>query len=233
LADLRQERDRLRQVRDQTAQRAADLREQRSGLLSRIEVLEGLERSHEGLGTGPREVFALLEQPDPGPWRTVLGLVADFLRVRREYAPLIDLALGERAQRFLVRDAEQLSLALSQRQQPFTSRVSFLPLTQAGPGLDAEPGDGLPPTELPGVIALAAQVVRCEDPQLADLPARLLHRTLIVRDLAAAHTLAAQAPGYRCITLQGELLEADGTLTIGTHHAETGILSRKSELREL
>jgi chromosome segregation protein len=29
------------------------------------------------------------------------------------------------------------------------------------------------------------------------------------------------------------LLEPDGTLTVGTHHAEAGILSRKSELREL
>ncbi|HEY7424045.1 MAG TPA: AAA family ATPase, partial [Gemmataceae bacterium] len=40
-------------------------------------------------------------------------------------------------------------------------------------------------------------------------------------------------PGHRFVTLHGELLEADGTLTVGTHHAETGILSRKSELREL
>jgi chromosome segregation ATPase len=35
------------------------------------------------------------------------------------------------------------------------------------------------------------------------------------------------------VTLQGELLEPDGSLTVGTHHAEAGILSRKSELREL
>src|SRR6202008_2719105 len=56
------ERDRLRQVRDETTQRAGDLREQRSGLASRIEVLEGLERSHEGLGTGVREVMDLLEK---------------------------------------------------------------------------------------------------------------------------------------------------------------------------
>ena len=58
-------------------------------------------------------------------------------------------------------------------------------------------------------------------------------RTLIVRDLAAARAMAAQAPGFRFMTLAGELLEADGTLTVGTYHAETGILSRKSELREL
>ena len=62
---------------------------------------------------------------------------------------------------------------------------------------------------------------------------QLLGRTLIVRDLAAARAIAAHASGFRLVTLQGELLEPDGTLTVGTHHAETGILSRKSELREL
>src|SRR5262249_40050635 len=64
--EQRQERDRLRQLCEDTGQLVADLRAQRSGLASRIEVLEGLERSQEGLGTGVREVMALLEQPDPG-----------------------------------------------------------------------------------------------------------------------------------------------------------------------
>ncbi len=73
----------------------------------------------------------------------------------------------------------------------------------------------------------------CEHPELSDLPAQLLARTLIVRDLASARAIAAHTSGYRLVTLQGELLEPDGTLTVGTHHAETGILSRKSELREL
>jgi chromosome segregation protein len=249
LTDLRQERDRLRQVRDETTQRAADLREQRSGLLSRIEVLEGLERSHEGLGTGPRELFGLLEQPDPGPWRSVLGILAEFLTVRREFAPLIDLALGDRAQRFLVRDPDRLAEALRQRSQPFSSRVSFLPLTPApAPPQPARPARPTAGSSLasaqgplaiagapahPGIVALAEQVVRCDNPELAELPARLLAGTLIVHDLTAARALAPRLPGHRFVTLRGELLEADGTLTIGTHHAETSILSRRSELREL
>src|SRR5437773_5679238 len=91
-------------------------------------------------------------------------------------------------------------------------------------------GDGL---SHPGVIARADQVVTCEEASLAHLPGQLLGQTLIVRDLSAARSIAAQASGYRFVTLQGELLEADGTLTVGTYHAETGILSRKSELREL
>src|SRR5262249_6323504 len=73
LADQRQERERLRQLGDETSRIVAELRAERSGLTSRIEVLEGLEQSQEGLGTGVREVLALLKQPDPGPWSAVLG----------------------------------------------------------------------------------------------------------------------------------------------------------------
>jgi chromosome segregation protein len=277
LADQRQERERLRQRHDETSQLVADLRAQRSGLASRIEVLEGLERSHEGLGTGVREVFAMLERPDPGPWRTVCGMVADLLTVRREYAHLIDLALGEVAQRFLVEDLAILHQALQERNQPFSGRVSFLPVRSAfihavspvrtdGPhGVAArsdrihavmpvsgesaarnnvliEPSPFAPArkpifpesvADHPGVVGLAAPLVSCDNPALADLPAQLLGDTLIVRDLETVRAIAEDAAGFRFVTLQGELLEADGTLTVGTHHAETGLLSRKSELREL
>ena len=83
------------------------------------------------------------------------------------------------------------------------------------------------------MVAVASDLVTCENPELAGLPAQLLGRTLLVRDLAAARALTERFPGYRLITLQGEMLEPDGTLTVGTHHAETGIISRKSELRDL
>lgn len=242
-ADLRSERDRLRGLADEAARTVADLRAERSGLLSRIEVLEDLERSHEGLGSGVREVFALLEQPDPGPWATVRGLVADVLTVRREYAPLIDLALSERAEHFLVESSDDLNRALAQRKQAFSSRVTFLPVPAAA---DMEPEPAVtsvatsPRSELlgwlphlPGLVALAERVVRCDEPGLEHLPVHLLGRTLIVRDLAAARFIARELHGCRYVTLRGEVLESDGTLTVGTHHAETGILSRKSELRDL
>jgi chromosome segregation protein len=254
LVEQRQERERLQQVQEEMAKLAADLRAQQSGLASRIEVLEGLERSHEGLGTGVREVIALREQREPGGWRNVLGMIADLLTVRREYAPLIDLALGDWSQRFVVRDMEALSQLLQQRSQPFSGRVSFLPLRPAtrepmnGEGAPARANRLIEISQLgrvrmplsaegtpahPGVVAGAAQLISCDDAELAELPKQLLGQTLVVRDLAAARAIAAHTTGYRFVTLQGELLEADGTLTVGTHHAETGILSRKSELREL
>jgi chromosome segregation protein len=235
LADQRQERERVVGRAEETAQRLADLRARRSGVTSRIEVLEGLERSHEGLGTGVREVFALLDASNPdGPWNRDLvpGLVADFLTVPREYAPLIDLALGERAQRFLVRDAARLDEALRQRGQPFSGRVSFLPIHRGSAPSLSEPSTS-EQAEGQDAPLPAQRLVTCDRPELADLPARLLGDTFIVADLGAARACSRQAPGRRFVTRQGELLEPDGTVTVGTHHAEAGILSRKSELREL
>src|SRR5262245_43843428 len=244
-ADLEQEQARLVGFRDEATSRTADLRVERGGLMSRIEVLEDLERSHEGLSAGAREVLEQLAQPDLGPWETVVGIVAELLTVRREFAPLIDLALGERAQRFLVRDADELAKALRQRGRPFAGRVSFFQL-HATPQSAA---DRPPPshalahgnvgwrtggtTSHPAVVTPAEQVVRCDDPRFAELPRLLLERTLVVRDLTAARAIHGLNAGFRCVTLVGELLDADGTLTVGTHHAEAGILSRKSELREL
>jgi chromosome segregation protein len=118
--------------------------------------------------------------------------------------------------------------ALPRPAQPPASPASPTALAHGKAGWAAGPAPAIP-----GVVALAEQVVRCDDPRFADLPARLLGRTLIVHDLTAARAIAALDAGFRCITLNGELLETDGTLTVGAHRAEAGILSRKSELREL
>jgi chromosome segregation protein len=255
LQEARHDQERLGQLRDRTTEHISELRQQRSGLDSRAVVLDGLIKSREGLGAGVREVIGLIEQPEPGPWAAVLGMIADFLTVKREYAPLIDIALGEWAQRFIVRDIDRLAAALGCRREPFAGRVSFLPLAaggeRAGDGTARaelrrnrlvqlsllsrvrQPGEKNVTPEHPGMVAAADQLVSCDHPELGDLPAQLLGRTLVVRDLATARAIAEHAPGFRLVTLAGELLEPDGTLTVGTHHAETGILSRNSELREL
>jgi len=231
-----EEREQLRHEADEAQQRLAELRVERTALSSRVELLEQLERSREGLGDGVREVLDLVAQSRQrgaeeigDDWSFVLGLVADQLSVPHELAPLIDLALGERAQYFVVSDAAVLDRALQNRGKPLSGRVGFLPL---------KPADmpALPLVGDPAELSQRADVlVGCENQQLAQLPAQLLGTTRIVPDLATARTLASipENAGLRFVTRNGELLESDGTLTVGRHHADAGILSRKSELREL
>ena len=106
LSEKHSEQDEYRRLAQRQQQELETLRVRRSELRGRIEILEGLERSQEGLGTGVREVVALLKEEaesksprskTPLLSATVIGLVADCLQVSPEVAPLIDLVLGEAA----------------------------------------------------------------------------------------------------------------------------------------
>ncbi|MBO0698775.1 MAG: AAA family ATPase, partial [Zavarzinella sp.] len=219
-------RNEQRGYREQAARLAETLeqfRVRRGGLTGRIEVLENLERTQEGLGTGVKEVLADLAAGDSLLSGVVIGLVADSLRVPRELAPLIDILLGDVASHFVVADPAALDAALSARGRPLSGRVSFLPLTETEP---LAHGDE---------TLTADRWVTSDPPDLAGLPRQLFGRTLIVDDLAEARRSAAEPDlaGYRFVTRAGELLEPTGTLTVGPHRPEAGIVSRKSELREL
>ena len=229
-AQRQQERDDLRKRAEGKQGEIADLNVRRGDLRGRIDILEALERSQEGLGTGVREVVSILrkERDDPAVSagllsECVIGLVADHLNVPREVAPLIDLALGDTAQKFILRNPEQLDRILAESDRAFTGRVSFLPLLSLEPLAEGDETSTLD------------RWVTCDHPELAGLPRQLLGNVRIAADLATARAMSCDPEFQSCrfITKQGELLDTDGTLTVGTHHAEAGILSRKSELRDL
>jgi chromosome segregation protein len=241
-ARLAAARDRLATTqasRAELADRAARVQTSLEGLRvrqgdyrGRIGVLEELERTLDGLGAGVRAVLTRMNA-ERGTWNTldaVAGLVADLLTVPHEIAPLVELALGDAAQRFVVRSADAVdSVASAIGEVP--GRVGFVPYqTSEVRGQKTE--DRRQRTEDGGRQALdsLASKVTCE---LAALPEQLLGNVVLANSLSDARRLAALYPGYRFVTHNGELLEPDGTLTIGPPKAEAGLVSRKSELREL
>ena len=84
-----------------------------------------------------------------------------------------------------------------------------------------------------GVVGRADGLAR--PPQsMATLASHLLADTWVVETLADALRLHSLTQGQcRFVTLQGELIESDGTLFAGTVRNESALLSRKSELRRL
>ncbi|HEX4610594.1 MAG TPA: chromosome segregation protein SMC [Urbifossiella sp.] len=230
-ADLHTTRDTLAGAQETVQHRLEALRVKQGDLRGRVEVLEGLERAQEGLGAGVRAVLERMQDearraagadPHASPLRAVAGLVADVLTVPREVAGLVELALGDAAQRFVVRDPAAVDAAAA-AVAGVPGRVGFIPLAPPTP-------PAAPPVE--GVRRLAA-FVRCDHPDLAGLPDQLLGSVILTDTLAEARRLAAVLPGHRFITRGGDLLEPDGTLTVGPAAGGTGLVSRKSELREL
>ncbi len=96
-------------------------------------------------------------------------------------------------------------------------------------------GDTAPPILFGqrGVVGRADGLAR--PPQsMATLASHLLADTWVVETLADALRLHSITQGQcRFVTLQGELIESDGTLFAGTVRNESALLSRKSELRRL
>lgn len=241
--EVRQRRDHTRQHLEQLTQECIRRKEHRSALAAQAEVLEAWERSWEGVGAGVRQVLQWSNESPTGR-ANVLGLVADLITVAREYAGLIDLALGQRAEAILVRDVSAWPTCQAELADQLSGSVTFIPLLaeeevrrrreqllRQVPVNVACSADGLP--DHPDLLACAAKLVHAVRPELASLPEQLLHDTLVVRDLDGAYRLRAWLPGFRFVTWQGELLEADGSLTVRGQANETGLLSRKSALREL
>ncbi len=71
--------------------------------------------------------------------------------------------------------------------------------------------------------------------QIDTLAKRLLGQTSLVEKLAHALALARSVvgSGLSYVTLAGELLEPDGTLTVGPRNVSTGLILRRSQLRAI
>jgi len=229
---LAQSESRLAQFRiDHVARREElhQLQNRRAALGERIALLEELEERYEGFGAGVKDLLSRAKNEPAGPLRHIRGLVAELLQANLETASLVEVALGERAQHFVVASAAQFMIELSASPSRFEGRVGFIPLE----GAEAETAVRAPSLKgRSGVVGRADELVQTA-PHLVPLARRLLGSTWIVESLSHALALAPTAPTASFVTLSGELLTADGTLSLGPSHASTGLISRRSELRVL
>ncbi|MBN2216877.1 MAG: chromosome segregation protein SMC [Pirellulales bacterium] len=209
----------------------AAARQRHGAVAQRLSVLEDLQRRAEGLSAGVKQLLAEARANSAQePFRHVLGLVADLVRVNVEAATIIEVALGETAQYVVLAQSDQMVEHLRQNAHRFAGRVGLLGLDRLAP---LSPAENVDLESKPGVVGRADQFVETET-RHAPLIARLLGRTWVVENLIDALRLSVSAPrGLRFVTLAGELVDADGSITVGPSHAAGGLISRRSELREL
>ncbi len=221
----------LRSNRSQIASaqvQLADLRGRLTGAHERAIVLEELERRLDGLSSGTKEVLRRAKEDPQGPFGCVRGVVADLLRVDADTASLVEIALGERANHLLIEKIDSALRELIESELP--GRTSFLRLDVPQP---ASAVDQINLAGEAGVIGRADQFVETSA-ELSALPRRLLGRHWLVDSLATALRLShSLGRGLNFVTVVGELVAADGTLTVGPQQSTTGLLSRRSELRAL
>jgi chromosome segregation protein len=237
----REERRELRGAHDQSERQLAAWREERSAKQARRQLLNDLEQRQEGIAFGVRDVLRRAAESGNPPWSLIRGHVGDLLECELDDAPLLEVALGARLQLLVIEDLAPLVEFLNHSVADVVGRIGFVEVkspssagsTREIAGEEGKGADGT--TDLAacaGVVGRADQLVSYS--AVPGLAARLLSDTWIVETLDDALRLSA-GPGRGCrfVTRQGELLNADGTLYVGTTANEGAVISRKSELRQL
>ncbi|HPD29934.1 MAG TPA: chromosome segregation protein SMC [Phycisphaerae bacterium] len=229
LDELKQRAAQLDLDRAELNGRIAAAKEYRSGLLSRRQVLMDLEQQLEGVDAGVRELLHRKERDATGKaFAYVRGMVADLIAVDVANATLIEIALGEYDQYLVVEDSEAF-FRDAELFADFPGRVKAICIDRLPPFVD-----GRDFTQQEGFVAYAMDVIRFQK-DAERLVRHLLGKTIIVRTLADAIRMAGQnPPGYRYVTLTGELLDPlKAHCEMGPAGGRTGLISRKSELREI
>jgi chromosome segregation protein len=208
---------------------------------SRLNVLEQLEGSHEGFSAGTQ---AALRQS-----RTVIGSLADRIRVPDPYVVAVENALGHHLQLVLTEQPESAQEILADLTANKSGRASVAALSleytndkQLFFEGEMSPGSGLDAIQnglQKGEVIHALAVVQGE-PSVEKLLKALLGRTFIASDLTTA-TAQIQNGHAGCdfVTLTGDLLSRHGVYTggylngNGNPKAPASILGRKNQITEL
>ncbi|MFK7821933.1 MAG: chromosome segregation protein SMC [Planctomycetaceae bacterium] len=236
---LRSEREDLVAKHAELVQELAGMREERTTWEARLSVLEDLERRQEGLRMGTREILKRAQTEKMEPWTSIVGSVNDLLDVELDKAALLEVALCDRSQLIVIREMDAFIEYINTGRCQLDGRVGFVSLADirnsqflSSPWRPAD-------AELPnlegerGVVCAAADLATCSEltPRLA---VHLLGDTWVVETLNDAILLSDKTQRKcRFVTLQGELVESDGTLFAGIELSASSVLTRRSELRRL
>ena len=213
----------------QHQQRLGDVKTRFAGVSQRAKVIEELEKRLEGIHAGAKELLQQARAATGGPLRDVVGLVADLIQVNVQHAALVDAALGNIAQ-FVVVDGTELIQEIEAGRMSVSGRVTLVSLNQH---LDLRTNPNLDLSQEPEVIGPVNELVQISARHNTFVKS-LLAGTWIVKSLSDGLRLQTRYVNQaRFVTLDGEIIESDGTLVVGPKSAVMGIVSRRSELRSL
>ena len=192
---------------------------------SRLESLINITERYDGYGNSIKKIMELKDS-NPG----ILGVIADIVKVEKQYETAIETALGGTIQNIVTdkeSTAKELIVYLKQNK---LGRATFLPLNaiHARNTLENEAC-----INEKGVIGVASNLVRVSF-EYEGLAKYLLGRILVVDNIDNALLIAKKYKyTLRIVTLEGEQLNPGGSMTGGAFRNSSNLLGRRREIEEL
>lgn len=194
--------------------------------LRKISFLENLERNLEGFS---KSVKVVVNASKSGKLHGICGPVSRVISVPSEYGVAIETALGAAMQNIVVNTDEDAKQAIRYLKSTDGGRATFLPLNTIKSRELRE--NGL--DDCYGFVGIASELCSCEE-KYNTILGSLLGKIVIAEDLNSATSIAKKySYRFKVVTLDGQVVNAGGSLTGGSLNRNTGLLSRASEIEQL
>ncbi|MHC4125531.1 MAG: chromosome segregation protein SMC [Planctomycetota bacterium] len=205
--------------------RMTQTKEKRSALSSELAILKDMEIRHEGLNNAVKTI--LKNRADKNAFEYVETILADIISAEMEYATAVEAALEGKTDTIVISSNKNL-LAAKESFEQLQSRVGFISADVSEPFVD-----NIDLSEFPAVKARVVEFVKYPS-RYAPLAWKLLGKTILVDSIDNAVQLADRLPGdYKYVTMDGQFFDPAGQIKLGPLGKSTGLISRKSRLRQL
>ncbi|WP_438350107.1 chromosome segregation protein SMC [Paenibacillus sp. FA6] len=204
--------------------------QKREAQISRRDTMKEMQDDFDGFMVGVKEV---LKASRKSVLQGVHGAVAELITVPEKLELAVETAMGASLQH-IVMDNETLSRqAITFLKQRQLGRATFLPLDVMR-ARNVSASDRSVIEGVGGFVGIGADLVQY-DAMYAPVVGSLLGNVIIAETLEYANRIAAKCQyRYRVVTLEGDIVNAGGSMTGGSQHKKNNsLLSRKRQLDSL
>lgn len=192
----------------------------------RIRILDDLEKNMEGYQGSVRSV---MKESKRGALNGIHGPLSQLMTVKDKYSVAVETALANAIQNIVVDNENDAKKAIAFLKETRGGRATFLPLT-------AIKSRRLEESDLDdcfGFVNIASELV-ATDNQYRDIIENLLGKTVVCEDMDSAITMAKKYKNrFKIVTLDGQVINAGGSMTGGSKAHGVGMLSRSNEIEKL
>ena len=196
---------------------------------ARKDSLTELESEFSGYFQGVKEVLVARDKKE---LKGIHGAVAELIQIPSNYMNAIDTAIGQQSQHIITDTSQDARMAIDWLKKKRVGRATFLPL-QVMKSRKLNEQTLAPIKEHPSFVNTADMLVNYNTDYKIIIES-LLGNIIIAKDLKGANEMAARLQfRYRFVTLDGDVVNAGGSLTGGSVKQQSSVFTRKAELEQL